>query len=303
MFRLCVLVGIVACTVALPSKDVQTCTAKKAVATASRCLRQDPLAASCLVNGGTPCECLTVGPDVGACFGDCYGEVVQVFCGMKHNANANANIKSSSTSQHDQETPPRMTKQTPAREQNAGTQPLPAAARTKGDIRNKLQQQLKEDESGGPRSNYNSATSSNNTSPPPSSDRPSLRHTPQPPLAYTPPSVSTTPSPVCYRTPEGCGDWWGATTETNTSAAVSFSSHASRPTPGWVAYARVAPRLVEDMEYNGLWQETVFDTVVADNGKVSGHHLPTHAHALALPDTRLIAWSSLVYTTGCALTF
>lgn len=61
--------------------------------------------------------------------------------------------------------------------------------------------------------------------------------------------------------------------------------------------------MVEDMEYNGLWQETVFDTVVADNGKVSGHHLPTHAHALALPDARLIAWSSLVYTTGCALTF
>ena len=49
------------------------CGSHAATAKAAVCLRADPEAAMCLVNGGTPCACLTVSTDTKACFGHCFG--------------------------------------------------------------------------------------------------------------------------------------------------------------------------------------------------------------------------------------
>ena len=51
--------------------------------------------------------------------------------------------------------------------------------------------------------------------------------------------------------------------QANTTKAVSYSSHITVEMNGWTAYPRVAPRLIEDLEYNAVWNEAVFDQVVA----------------------------------------
>ena len=207
--------------------------------------------------------------------------------GKHHNNKASGNPEPSASDGNQQQ----QQQAEPPTNRGRGGPPAPTIDRGKvqpklaanggADIKSKLQLQLQQDEGGGDGNTYrghpipspNVASNSNikqqnikqqNINPPPPPP-------PPPTTADTPPTVHAPSGParVCYRTAEGCGDWWGATTKVNTSAAISFSSHAFVPTPGWVAYARVAPRIVEDMEYNGLWQETVFDTVVASNGKAS----------------------------------